>query len=54
MDLRVYVTDPQGIVVFDSDAGRDVGQDDSRYPGAKGLIARPRQFGSPWLPFRPL
>jgi two-component system sensor histidine kinase CreC len=31
VDLRVYVTDPKGIVVFDSDGGRDVGRDYSRW-----------------------
>jgi two-component system, OmpR family, sensor histidine kinase CreC len=31
MDLRVYVTDSAGIVVFDSDGGRDEGKDYSRW-----------------------
>lgn len=31
VDLRVYVTDDQGIVLFDSDAGRDEGKDYSRW-----------------------
>lgn len=30
-DLRVYVTDSRGIVIFDSDGGRDEGQDYSRW-----------------------
>ncbi len=30
-DLRVYVTDSKGIVVFDSDGGRDEGRDYSRW-----------------------
>ena len=31
IDIRIYVTDHQGIVLFDSDNGRDVGQDYSRW-----------------------
>ena len=31
VDLRIYVTDNQGIVVFDSDSGRDEGKDYSRW-----------------------
>ena len=31
MDLRVYVTDTAGVVIFDSDAGRDEGKDYSRW-----------------------
>jgi two-component system, OmpR family, sensor histidine kinase CreC len=31
MDLRVYVTDSAGIVLFDSDGGRDEGKDYSRW-----------------------
>ncbi|MDB5106684.1 MAG: integral rane sensor signal transduction histidine kinase [Fibrobacteres bacterium] len=31
MDLRVYVTDSAGMVVFDSDGGRDEGKDYSRW-----------------------
>ena len=31
VDLRIYVTDDRGIVVFDSDAGRDEGKDYSRW-----------------------
>jgi two-component system, OmpR family, sensor histidine kinase CreC len=31
VDLRVYVTDLQGTVVFDSDAGRDLGKDYSQW-----------------------
>jgi two-component system, OmpR family, sensor histidine kinase CreC len=31
VELRVYVTDPQGLVLFDSDAGRDVGRDYSQW-----------------------
>jgi two-component system, OmpR family, sensor histidine kinase CreC len=31
VDLRVYVTDTRGIVLFDSDQGRDVGRDYSRW-----------------------
>lgn len=30
-DVRVYVTDERGVVVFDSDGGRDEGQDYSRW-----------------------
>jgi two-component system sensor histidine kinase CreC len=31
LGLRVYLTDPRGIVVFDSDGGRDEGKDYSRW-----------------------
>jgi len=31
VDLRVYVTDARGIVLYDSDSGRDEGQDYSRW-----------------------
>jgi two-component system, OmpR family, sensor histidine kinase CreC len=31
VDLRVYVTDRQGIVIYDSDGGRDEGRDYSRW-----------------------
>ena len=31
VDLRVYVTDREGIVIFDSDAGRDEGKDYSQW-----------------------
>lgn len=31
VDLRIYVTDKQGLVVFDSDGGRDEGRDYSRW-----------------------
>jgi two-component system sensor histidine kinase CreC len=40
VDLRVYVTDPQGIVVFDSDGGRDVGQDYSRWRDVRQALSQ--------------
>ncbi|HEX6738570.1 MAG TPA: HAMP domain-containing protein, partial [Vicinamibacteria bacterium] len=40
VDLRVYVTDPQGVVVFDSDAGRDLGQDYSRWRDVRQALSR--------------
>jgi two-component system sensor histidine kinase CreC len=39
VELRVYVTDPQGKVVFDSD-GRDVGQDYSRWRDVRQALSR--------------
>jgi two-component system, OmpR family, sensor histidine kinase CreC len=39
VDLRVYVTDPQGVVVFDSDGGRDLGQDYSRWRDVRQALS---------------
>jgi len=39
VELRVYLTDPQGIVVFDSDAGRDVGQDYSQWRDVRQALS---------------
>jgi two-component system, OmpR family, sensor histidine kinase CreC len=39
IDLRVYVTDAQGIVLYDSDAGRDEGVDYSRWRDVRLTLA---------------
>jgi two-component system sensor histidine kinase CreC len=44
LTLRVYVTDPKGTVVYDSDGGRDVGRDYSRWRDVK--LALETGYGS--------
>jgi two-component system, OmpR family, sensor histidine kinase CreC len=39
VDLRIYVTDASGIVLFDSDQGRDVGRDYSRWNDVQRTLA---------------
>lgn len=56
VDLRVYVTDRQGIVIYDSDGGREEGRDFSRWNdvqrtlrgryGARATLANPRDNAS--------
>lgn len=56
VDLRVYVTDRNGIVIYDSDGGRDEGRDYSRWNdvrrtlrgeyGARASMAQPRNTAS--------
>lgn len=44
VDLRVYITDNRGIVVFDSDSGRDEGKDYSRWNDV--LLTLQGQYGA--------
>jgi len=56
VDLRVTVTDRAGIVIYDSDGGRDEGRDNSRWNdvrrtlrgeyGARASLANPRDMSS--------
>ena len=54
VDVRVYVTDPEGTVVFDSDDGRDEGKDYARWRDvhltAQGQYGARSTHGDPLFP----